>query len=317
MAEIGFDTKELKKDKPQVIFIELVDRRPSGFIKDGTRGTDWEEELDSPVAEFIPNFGYRRGVKEEMRDGKPHKVYFNEPIRYIKEQTVISVADQKKLGIEPHRASKEDKIIVERGKFSVVREGSFVGLYDYILDAFYNESNPNRSESAQAIYRVVDFDKEDEEINEMDFMIADATRLVQSLVQKIGEKQYKYQEEKINGLCQLFSIYAETPAGKVTGLMATAKRDPENFLKKATKFEQTKVIQITHALELSVIKFEGNTVMYANKDKVVATLGTGNISHAKKIEKLADLFGTPDFRAAYDEFQLELEVAQETASKQS
>lgn len=313
MAEIGYDTKELKKDKPPVIFIELCDRRPSGFIKDGTKGTDWEEELDSPVAEFIPNFGYRRAKKVE--NGKD--VFYNEPIRYIKEQTVISVAEQKKLGIEPHRASKEDKIIIERGNFSVVREGSFVGLYDYILEAFYNETNPNRSESAQALYRVIDFDKEDEEINELDFMIADATQFVQRLVQKVGEKQYKYQEEKIKGLCQLFAIFAETPAGMVTGLMAFAKKDPKTFLDKATKFEQTKMIQITHALELSVIKFEGNTVQYAAKDKIIATLGTGNMSHAKKIEKLADLFGTPELRAAYDEFQLELEVAKETASQKS
>jgi len=314
MPELGFDTAELQKEKIPIIFIELVDRRPSGFILDGTRGTKYESELDSPTARFIPNVGFRRVFKTETINGKEVKTPINEPIRWIKNETEISVQKQKERGIVPNKQTREDKIIIEKGTFSVAREGSYVGLYDYLLEAFYNVSNPNRSSSASDIYRVIELGKDEEELNEMDFLIADATAFVKKLVQKTGTKQYKYNEEKINALCEMFAVYAETMPGKVEALMNMVKFDPEAFLQKATKMEQTKATEISHALQLNVVTFKGNTFQYVEKDKIIATLGTGNISHANKIEKMADLFGTPDFKAQYEEFQLELEIAKENAN---
>lgn len=55
------------------LFIELVGQQGSGFIKDGTAGTSFQEELKAPTIAFIPVTGYRRGD-----DGS------NIPIRYIK-----------------------------------------------------------------------------------------------------------------------------------------------------------------------------------------------------------------------------------------
>lgn len=315
MAEIGFDTEELKKEKVPTIYIELKDKRPSGFILDGTLGTKHEVELDSPVARFIPNFGYRRKWVEETVNGKKVKTPINEAIRWIKNETEISVEKQKSAGIVPHRVSKEDKIIIEKGNFSIAREGAYIGLYDYLTQVFYNGTNPERSLGADAIYNVIELGKEEEETNEMDFMIADAINFVRKLVSKIGDKKYKYDEEKINALCEIFLVYAETMPGKVEALMQHAKYDPKTFLDKATKLIQTKVTEVSHALQLGVIVFKDNTVMYANKDKVIATLGTAKISHDSKINKLADLFGTPDFKATYEEFQMELEVAKEEALK--
>lgn len=327
--QVGFDSPETKKNTPPIIYIELCDKRASGFVRDGTRGTKFEEELDSPAAEFIPNFGFRKGRrkvivggkkaivngKEVIEGGKEVIEEFHEPIRYIKDSTEISVQRQKELGIERHRIGTEDLIIVEKGNFFAVREGSHIGLYDYLMEAFYNESNPDRSPSAAKLYRVIELGKEEEEMNEDDMLMADAVKFVSQFYQKTGAKTYKYNEEKINGLCELFAVFAETMPGKISALNAIAKFTPKAFLEKATKFEQTKVTEVTHALQLNVIIFKGNTVQYSEKDKVIATLGSGNMSHDKKIEKLADLFGTPDFKAAYDEFQLELEIAKERSLK--
>jgi hypothetical protein len=317
MAEVGYDTEELKNEKVPTIYIELRDKRPSGFILNGTHGTKHEVQLDAPTARFIPNIVYRINCKEQTLNGKNLKTPMNEAIRWIKNETEISVEVQKERGIIPHRIGKEDKIIIEKGNFSVAREGAYIGLYDYLMDVFYNGTNKDRSDGADAIYNVIELGKEEEETNEMDFMIADAINFVRKLVQKIGEKKYKYDEDRINNLCQIFLVYAETMPGKVEALMQHAKYDPKNFIEKATKITQTKITEVAHALELSVIVFKGNTVMYANKDKVIATLGTGNMSQENKISKLADLFGTPEFKAAYEEFVLELEIAKEQALKNS
>lgn len=308
--EIGFDSEEVKENPP-VLFIELYDRRPSGFIlDDDKRGTSQQTEIDCPTAEFIPNFGYRKGVK--IVNGKEQK--YNEQIRYIKEQTEISVEKQKALGIVPHRAGKEDMIEVKKGNFTITREGSYVGLYDYLMESFYNASNPERSESAAKIYRVVEIGKEEEIMNEDDIAMADALKFIARFYQKTA-KGYTYNEEKINSLCEIFAVFAETMSGKVAALNGLAKVEPVEFMKKAEKFEQRTITEITHALQLNVIQFQGNTVMYVGKDKIIASLGTGNMGQDKKIEKLADLLHTPELKAAYEELQLEIEIAQERQLK--
>jgi hypothetical protein len=330
--EIGYDSEEVKEEKPPVMYIEVFDRRDSGFYLDsngvpaGTKGTKFEMGIDCPTACFIPNFGYRKGYKPvvdretgkaiiDKETGKQKMQAYHEPIKYIKEQTEISVERQKALGIVPHRAGQEDMIEIKKGNMTIVREGSHIGLYDYILDAFYNATNPDRSPSAAKIYKVVELGKDEEEMNDDDILMADALKFVARFYQKIGKGKYKYNEEKINGLCELFTIFAETMSGKVTALNALAKDDPEAFLAKATKFEQVTITEITHALQLNVIRFKENVMEYVEKEKVILSLGTGKLSHDKKIEKAADMLHTPELKASYEELQLELEIAQEKSLK--
>lgn len=295
-----YDSLEVKKDTP-VIFIELTDRRSSGYILDGTRDTKEEFELNSPTMRFIRNTGKR--FNEQI--GRV------EDIRYIKGRDEISVDEQKQKGIIPNKAtSMEDLIGIKDGTFSVKREYPYIGLYDYLIQSFDNESNPHRPESKTAIYRVIELGKKEEKLNELSMMEADAVQLIGTLYQKVGDKKYRYNTDKINALCELFLVFAETEAGKIHGLMAHAKRNPENFLKKATRFEQTTITEIAHALELSVIKFEGNTATYIHKDKVIRNLGKGNISHDTKVQLLADFLRSPEGNAAYLELRAELEAAQ-------
>lgn len=310
------DVMELEEEKPEVLFIRLCDRRPSGFIQDmngtpaGTKGTIHHHEFDSPVARFIPNFGFKRGVKEESRNGKKVKTPYNEPIRYIKEQTEISVERQQALGIQRSRSVKEDMIEIKRGEFSIAREGSFIGLFDYIKESFYNKSNKNRSTHATAIYEEVEVGKEEEGLNEYDLYLADAIKFVGKFYQRTA-KGYSYNEGKIDALCELFAIFAETMAGKVTALNGIAKADPEKFMVKAIKFEQTAFANVAHAIQLKVIEIKDNFVFYTGKDKMIANLGTVYLSPDEQIERLSELLETPDFKAAKEEFMFELDVAKE------
>src|SRR4029077_13327151 len=138
-------------------FIELADQRDSGWVLDGTAGTKNETRLTCPSAEFIPSRGFRLVKGKNPQSGKEE--WYNEEIRYIKNQRVLSVAEQNARGIRPSRNRVDDKIIIKGGNFSVTREGAFIGLYDYLVDVFYNGSNPDRPASAKAIYKVKEVGK--------------------------------------------------------------------------------------------------------------------------------------------------------------
>lgn len=308
----NFDSKEIKKQKAPTLFIELSDQRDSGFVLDGTRGTKHETRLTCPKSRFIPSRGFRlvKGLNPETGAEE----WYNEEIQYIKNQRILSVAEQKARGIRPSRMRLDDKIRIDGGNFSVTREGAFIGLYDYLLQVFYNASNKDRPASATALYKVKEVGKAEEEFNEMEVMQSDAIQFLKTLFYKEG-KTFKYDEPKINALANMFTIFAETPAGKISGLMAFAKKEPLEFLNKAMRFEQIIVTEVTHAIELNVIKFEGNTAVYCNKDTVIADLGRGNLKHETKISKLADILGNPEYKEVYEELRIELEIAKEAQLK--
>lgn len=301
-----YDSKEIKgKVKAPTMFIELVDQRDSGWVMDGTERTANPVKITSPSAKFIPNRGFRL-VKKKDETGQGY--WENEAIRYIKNCPTLSVEEQNRRGFRPSRNKQEDLIIVKKGNFSVTREGSFASLYDYLQDVFYNASNPNRPTSAKAIFKVVELGKKEEGINEKKLAIAEATQFIGTLFARQG-KEYRYDEEKIDALCQLFLVYAETPSGKINGLMAHAEKDPVGFLDKALRFEQTIELEIGEALALGVIKFDEGVACYANKEKVIAAVGTKTTKQEKNISKLAALFGTSEYKSAYDEFKIELDTA--------
>lgn len=329
--EAGFDSEEVKEEKPSVLYIEVYDRRDSGFYLDsngvpaGTKNTVFEMGIDCPTACFIPNVGYRKGYKAllDRSTGKPilddegqvKMQAYHEPIRYIKHQTEISVEKQKALGIMPHRSAQEDMIEIKKGNMTIVKEGAHIPLYEYIVDAFYNGSNPDRSPGATKIYKVVELGKEEEELNTGDMLLADALHYVAKFYKKGTKGKFIYNIEKIDALCELFAIFSETYSGKVLALNGLAKMDPETFLEKAQKFENVTATHIAHALRLNVIRFTDNIVEYVGKEKVIGNLGTAKLSHEKKIEKLADLLRTPELKGAYEELQLEVEIAQEKEMK--
>lgn len=304
---MNYDQKELKAaadKKVPTLFIELCDQRDSGWVLDGTGGTKNEQRLTSPSAEFIPNRGFRF-VKDEATGE-----FYNEEIRYIKGQREISVVKQKAMGIQPTKMRLEDKIMIKGGNFSVERKGAYIGLYEYLTQVFYEEKAPGRPDGVRPLYRIKEIGKVEEVNNDRKLAAADAIQYIGTLQRRKG-KGYEYDEPKINTLCNVFLVFSETYSGKISGLIAHAENDPIAFMDKALRFEQTIVTNVSHALELNLIRFDGNTAAYCNKEKVIADLGRGNISLDKKIKKLSDLFGTPEYKEIYEEFQVELAAVKE------
>lgn len=300
-------TQAPKKDKPEVLFIEVADKRDSGFVRDGTEGTKFEERLNCPGKLVVPSYSFRHAYDKEKDE------YYNEEIQYIKGQREISVMKQRELGLKPN--PKQDKIVIEKGHMTIAREGANIGLFDYMKSAFWNVSNPDRSENASGLYRVVDLTRIEEEINERDVLINEAVGLVYTLqTKKNGE--YVYQEARIDAMCELFAVTAERYASKITALAGMAKMYPKDFLEKVAIFEQTSATTVTHALQLSVIKFEGNVAIYVKKDKIIKDLGLAKMTHDQKIEELASFLRSKDGYEANQELTAEVEHAMELKNQE-
>lgn len=291
--------------KAPVMYLELLEKRNSGFVKNGTDGTAFHEELNCPNIRWIPNSGFK-AVKEKHGDGEV--VAFKE-IRWVKNCSTIDKDEQDRRNIKPNRM--EDKIPFEKGFATVVREGSTISLYDYLKDVFYSKDSENRPETADAIYRVMQLDKQAEEIDESDIEMADAIKLVASLRTQVSAKDrsYKYNEERLDAMCTICNVYADSVATKFHALMSLAKARSKWFLDLVVKFEQTILTEVTHAVELEVVRFDGNTALYKDDEKVIKNLGTGNLAKDTKIEKLSDFLKTKEGNPHLTELRAKVEVA--------
>ena len=247
--------------KAPLMYLELIEKRNSGFVKNGTDGTAFHEELNCPNIRWIPNSGFK-AVEEDHNGTKT--IVFKE-IRWIKHCSIIDKDEQDRRNIKPNRI--EDKIPFEKGFATIAREGSTISLYDYLEDVFYSKDSKNRPETADAIYRVMQLDKQAEEIDESDIEMADAIKLVASLRTQVSksDKSYKYNEERLNAICTVCAVYADSPATKFHALMSLAKARSKWFLDLVVRFEQTILTEVTHAVELEVIRFDGNTALYKDE----------------------------------------------------
>ena len=301
-----------QEDAPEVMFIEAVGMQGSGWIQDDTIGTANPIELSWPSRFYIPRTGYRKALK----DPDNPKSWYNEPIRHIKNSPLISEAEHRQHGITPSPDHSEDLIYLEKGCGFFVREGGNIGTYDFLKESYYNESNPDRVASATALYRVIKLEEKNEEDFELEMQAADAVKFVGTLYEKKGN-QYIYKQDAIDAICTMFQIFADTPSGKIIAIQRIAKQRPDFFLKRVEKMQQTVVTEITHAIELNVIEFVENDVMYKGKNEMIVSLGTAKLKQHQKIESFSQWLQTEDGNPALTKLRTEIELAREEAiSKQ-
>jgi hypothetical protein len=293
-----------KKVKAPVKYYEIVDRKPSGFIMDGTGGTPYQQELTSPSIQWVSAQG-----KTCIKDKEGIKHY--QEIRFINGCDSIIPAEQEKMGFTPKRLM--DKIPMENGFMTVVREGSTIGMYDYLEKVFYNFDNPDRPDTADARYREVKMNKKAEALIDDDELITQAKSIVYSLRKNTGNPKapYQYDEDRINSICRLVSVWDESNETKLVKLLKVAISSPKEFIEIVEKTEQTVITELSHALELNVIVFDGNTAQYGEGNKIIYNLGSGNFRPDIKIEKLASWLQTELGTPHLTEIRVKLEIAKE------
>lgn len=293
-----------KKVKAPVKYYEIVDKKPSGFIMDGTGGTPYQQELTAPSIQWVSAQG-KTCVKDT--EGIPHYI----EVRYINGCDSILPDEQIQRGFSPKRLM--DKIPIENGFVTVVREGNTIGLYDYLEKSFWNLDNPDRPESADARYREVKMDQKAEALLDEDELMTNAKAVVYSLRITTGNKKapYRYDEDRIDTICKLVNVWDQSPETKLVKLLKVAIQSPREFLEIVTKSEQTIITEISHALEMNVISFDGNTAQFTEGNKILRALGTGNMRADVKIEKLGAWLGTEEGNSSLTELRAKLELAKE------
>ena len=300
--------------KTPTLLIEWIDQQDSGWVKGDIENNPAiayqnPQKVTCPNRAYIPNTGFMREEVTEVVDGKERKVLKNVAIRYIANCPYIRVDEQEKNGFKPHVDKSVDKIAIDKGYSTIVREGD-IALYDYLMVVNYNASNPKRSLSAGALFRVVELNKDLEKASEDKFTVAEALMKVKGLAKKT-KQGYIYEDVKIDGLCALFNLYGETPQEKIEKLTNIAESDAEKFLEMVTKYEETTITDVTHAIQLGVIRINKGSVEYVESNKIITSFEDKTIKKGDAIEKFADLLKTPEYHHVYIELKTNIEVAKE------
>lgn len=293
-----------ERDDVPVKFFEIVDQGDSGFVLDGTKNTPYEQKLTSPTVSWIPADGVH--VELDEQGIKKHKRW-----RHIKGCEIFDPKEQEKAGWFPNRHN--DKIPFENGFATVRREGSTLATYDYLTGITYYADNILRPDSATILYREIKADERAVELIDEDELLTAAKSKVYALrINLGGEKaKFKYDESKIDSYCKLLNLFEETPERKLVLLLNNAMRNPRQFLNIIVSAENTVVTEISHALQLGVIMFDGNTAQYTKESKVITPLGKGNMAENKKIDALASYMQTPEGNNDLTELRIKLEAAKE------
>lgn len=298
----------VKKDTPPTKYYEVVERGNSGFIMDGTKGTIYEQQLKVPAIRWIPTQG-RTAIDGEQGS----KVY--KDIRYLSGSNIIDKEAQEKLGQLPNKL--EDKIGIENGFMTVIRDGNTIALYDYLEKSFYNLDNPDRPDSATAIYREVKLDKKAVDLLDEDEMLTQAKSLVYQLRLETGDKKnrYKYNTDRIDAICRLVNVWDETPERKLILLLQTASQNPKLFLETVVKAERTVITEVSHSLELGVISFDKNVAQFVDGNEIIFTVEGDKLKQEQKIEQLASFFSTEEGNAGLTKMRTKLEIAKDKSLK--
>lgn len=305
--------KEIQKEEVPSMYIEVVAKGQSGYTLDGTAGTPHEQSINCAEITFIPNTG-KMAEPILNAGGKPTGNFRNVEIRYIKDCPTIRVDEQRKLGYEKSSIATNDSIAIKKGNALIKREGD-VSFYDYLYFVYYNETAPNRPRSAKVLYRIVEVEKNVSRFNEDRFLQAKAISTVETLVLRVG-KGYKFKENKIDNLLTALELFGgDNYSDKIRVLTDYAEKQPKDFLDIASKLDNITITEVTHAIELNVIGFEGNTAQYVETKTVVGIVNSEAKITAKKIEALAELLKTPEYAQAYTELKAKLEIAQEKIFK--
>ena len=281
-----------------VAYYELVDQRPSGFIQEGTERLAQPNEKTAPTMTKLRSRSYY--FKKDSK-GVLRRV----DIRYIYGVEEIDVIKQDERKFQPNPVT--DNIFLKDGKFAVAREGSTIGLYDYLKKASFNETNPERDPAAEIRIREVVPEKAKAESNDLEFDIAEAMLLVKDLILSRAGDKIRYDEVKLNAYCSVFSVSAEHNSGKLNTLIGLAKSMPTLFKEKIKAFENRFATEIVHAEELGLIKYNGNTVEYVAKPEIIFSMPGAFVKKDLVREKLAAFFQSEEGAQAYAKFLIELE----------
>lgn len=293
-----------EKKYPVAIFELIpVNSTGSGFVRTDTVNLPEDQQIRiiHPKNRVIMNESIVRVKNEE--DGTWDHV----PTRYIYNQREIYKEKQE---AKKMVTSNRDKIVFINGFITMPKDGAYIGGYEFMMNHAQNESNPNRVESLQPIFREIKPEKQAQDKNVYDFQLGQCLGIINKLV-KEKSGVYDYNEEDIDALAFQFGVAADSPAQKVASLIAFAKTKPDVFLETSKKSEQTVSIEIKHALQLNVIKIDGNAIVYTEGGSKIKSFSNAQNTNERKLSALGSYFQKEEGKEAYVLFKEKLLAAKE------
>lgn len=310
--------------------ISVYDQKESGYVREDTIGT--KNEIKKMVADafYIPNEGrgirfvkIRYGNEGEEREIIDREVAIKmienkdegyeeivaEPyeIRYINGCPSIDREWQESHGWKPRPDPKSDEIMIENG-YAEIQYSVNPSKYKYLKESVWNKDLPFRLEHVKPLYYEVKENQKDVLDITRELAITEAMKEWEKLVVKTKEG-ISLNGEKINGLAVLLNVTGLNETEKLTAILTKLKSDPLGFIEKVNAFKEQIVTEITHAMQLELIKFEGNSAVFTFNHKKI---DLGNLGGKQnKIEKLAELLKTEDNKALLATLKSRIQVEKE------
>lgn len=314
--------------------ISLCDQKGSGFFREDTIGTPNPIEKTCPGSFFLPTRGGESIRYVSIDENRKRKVIPREDalrmlqnkeagheniipekyeVAYIKGCPEISVQWQKENNWQPSVDPHSDVIMIEDG-YAEFEYSNDPVKYRYVLELMWNRDLPHRIEKVQPMYYVVKEAEAKHESVEFIFDKADALAEWQKLVIKgTGGKPNTYNEEKINAYCGLLGVSGSNTAGKLLSLHEKLLADPSGFVTKIKAYSEEVITDISHALDLKLLKFEGNNAIFfdngSGNAKSIELPGTG--SKGSKMEKLGVILRSAEFKELYVMLKNQIQLSKE------
>lgn len=245
-----------KKTKVPVLVLELLDRRPSGYEKEGSRDAGAPIFLDAPSIQFIlPRSVMIDPVTKEIVN-----------LRYLKSGRDIFQEAQEKRN-EQHNP-QSDYIVFENGVLTVRREGNERNLYDFLSACSWNQNASNRYDEVQPIFCEIN----EEAAAEADMQdiedFSDALQLATGMRTKKATGGSEYDEERIDALVALFNIQVEDSYPiKFQAIVSIATTRPTWFKKMVDDTTASVKIAIVQGRELGVISMDGDHASFIDSQR--------------------------------------------------
>lgn len=311
--------------------ISISDQAPSGYFREDTIGST--NPIQKTVAQTVnvPTVGkgirfvkvttdnegehrevIERNVAMRMIEGKEEKwqEIVPEPyeIRYILGCPSIDKQWQDEHGWKPSPDPHSDVIFIEEG-FAEIKYSENPAKYKYLSESVYLKDLPFRLEHILPIYTKV---KENTKaVLDITAVMAESRAMDEwkKLVNEGKGGAVTFNTDKVNGYAILLNVQGETTVEKVRNLLEKLKKDPTGFLEKVIAYKEEAVTEVTHAIDLNLIKMEGNQAVFTfnNKRVLIGDLG----AKGTKVEKLAELLKSEEHKPLLVALKSQIELAKE------
>lgn len=287
---------------PEVMVIELTDRRESSWVLEGTENTGQPVRLSAPADKTI------KATSAVRVPNKTGGGYTLRKIRYIQGCDTIFFDEQEKRGFKPNPAVDKSDLTIKNGKRFIIRNGGDIALFDYFRNYEGNASNDNRPASAVAVYEEIKASVSAEKnISTFDDEM-EAKDYLRELKISDKVKGVTYKEREIDFLINLFGLpFMDSYAEKFEALIGIATKAPTLFNESIANTKAGMISEVNQGRQLGVISFDASKAMLNNGNKILLLFKETKVDD--QINELAVHFLSSKGEQDYKQFYIELDAA--------